>query len=759
MQIIYKISTQAFLLLLISFAMAQSPSEMRRKKQESTSQDNESDKKSGGDKRQDRLDKINRDIVFGDDEAMFKVSEVNPKWQKESAVIIAQKLKYSYLSSGDNSQLVQLFRRRIKLQDKAAVDFFAEFYFSTSEEIGIRIIKKNGKVKDVDISKAVDVDGKVVVSSFYYSLAGSTGKKKLPMQDLEIGDIIDYYYKYVYFEVTANAVSAIAFTPVIFNLNWSYPVMIQKIDFEVERGFCINFNSTNGAPKIMPTESTNRRIKNFSFVDKDREKEQEVMWNYIYRTSPTVKFQVVYTSPRNKDEAPYFLGELWTPKSEVSAKELEEVANRIFLAPNSFTDFFADDVIKYLSKKYKDKDSKDMQKYVEDAYAYLRYIALVYPTDWKGTTIVAESEAGGKPEYRQEIDDILFVKVMAAVFKKKKLPFDVLCAIPRHIGTIKELILTSEISWLIKVNVGKDLFLYPCTRQSLPGDSKQSLEGTEAYVVKPNRNKELVQVSTVTLPQTSHQQNTTSVLLEASLNDKLDIVTIIRRYEITGLAKNAFFPLVSLPTDEMKSDKKIFHPESQEERGNKKRLEETRKKRQETQESLEKERMDDMKKEATDDFEVDAYEKFELNQDGRQKDASELIFNEKLTAKNLVKKVGPNYLFEIGKLIGEQIKLKEEDLKRTVDVYMSYARSYTYDIAVVLPAGYVVDGLDALNMKVENATGAFVSSAKLEGKKVIVKVSKHYNHNFENKKDWPVMTQFLEKAYDFTQKKVLLKKG
>lgn len=739
-------------LLICSSTLAQTPSELRRKRLESTPASDESapGPKTAGDRRQEKLDKIKKDIVFGEEEDMFKVNEVNPKWKNESAVILSQKLKYSYISDGNNSKLVQLFRRRVKLQDKAAVDFFSEFYFSTSEDIGIRLIKKSGTVKDIDTKGAKSVDGDVKISSFYYTLSGSTGRKKLAIQDLEIGDIIDYYYKYENSVFTNNAQKAISFEAIILTLNWSYPVMAQKVDFEVERGFCINFNSYNGAPKIEEvTGGTNRRIKNFSMVDKDREKEKEEIWSYEYRSMPTIKFQVVYTSPRTKDDAPYFLGELWTPKSSVSTEELGVVAGRILMNdtdPN--ISFFSNAILDHLSKKY--KTITDPKKFVEDAYYYFRAISLINPIDYSYSY---------SKKYRQEINDELFVKVMGVVLKRKQIKYEILAAIPRTIGTINELILTSEIEWLLKVEAGKSMYLYPFTRFSNPSDSKANLEGTEAYEITPNRNQKLIKVAKTTLPVTTHQQNNMSLLMEAGLSDNMELVTINRTFEVIGLAKNGYSSAVLIPTDCMESDAKKYNPDHGKEKGNKKRLEEAQKKAKEAKDEADKKKLEEMKKDAEKEFEVEKYESFAVTQDGRYNDSSELIFNEKFTAKNLTKKVGPNYIFEIGKLLGDQVQLKEEDMKRSFDVYMPYARSYTYDILLNIPKNYTVDGIAVLNMNVANATGGFVSEAKQEGTKLIVKIKKYYTHNYENKKDWPLMVAFLEKAFDFTQKKVLLKKG
>ena len=89
---------------------------------------------------------------------------------------------------------------------------------------------------------------------------------------------------------------------------------------------------------------------------------------------------------------------------------------------------------------------------------------------------------------------------------------------------------------------------------------------------------------------------------------------------------------------------------------------------------------------------------------------------------------------------------------------MRYPRVFNYDIVLNIPEGYTVKGLDKLNKKVENETGAFISTAKLEGNKLIVSTSKQYKNNYFPREKWKDILAFLEEAIQFTNEKVLLKK-
>src|SRR2546430_17274498 len=65
------------------------------------------------------------------EEPEFKVSNVPDKWKNESAVILAQKTDYAYVrkSMANAMTIKEYVRKRIKLQDKNALEKFSEFYY------------------------------------------------------------------------------------------------------------------------------------------------------------------------------------------------------------------------------------------------------------------------------------------------------------------------------------------------------------------------------------------------------------------------------------------------------------------------------------------------------------------------------------------------------------------------------------------------------------------------------------------------------
>ena len=90
---------------------------------------------------------------------------------------------------------------------------------------------------------------------------------------------------------------------------------------------------------------------------------------------------------------------------------------------------------------------------------------------------------------------------------------------------------------------------------------------------------------------------------------------------------------------------------------------------------------------------------------------------------------------------------------------MTYPRSYTNNISLIIPEGYSVQGLDKLNKNVQNQTGGFSSEAVVIDNVLTIKTNKYYKNYFEPAANWPDMVAFLEEAYLFFDDKILLKKN
>lgn len=99
--------------------------------------------------------------------------------------------------------------------------------------------------------------------------------------------------------------------------------------------------------------------------------------------------------------------------------------------------------------------------------------------------------------------------------------------------------------------------------------------------------------------------------------------------------------------------------------------------------------------------------------------------------KELVQKAGANYLFSVGKLIGSQMELYQEN-KRQLPVEIDHPHSYIRNIKIRLPKGMKAKNLDKFTMdfktQIQNKTeAAFVSSYSEKNGEINVTNSEYYN--------------------------------
>jgi hypothetical protein len=223
--------------------------------------------------------------VLGDKiEKEFEVTAIPEKWKNESAVIIGQKTEYlfSRLASGRKFTTVVRIReyihKRIKLQDKNALEKFSTFYYVTMGKDGkaeYKVIKAGGKQVDIDMQSAIEEEKDIpsIYKPIYYKLGIKFLKIAIP--DLEVGDIIDYNIR-----STIDwdmRVEGIAFTPFIFSLANNYPTLYQQYRFTLVDGMKVRFKAFNGAPNLKMDPKASIFGDDLSYVayylqDKDREK-------------------------------------------------------------------------------------------------------------------------------------------------------------------------------------------------------------------------------------------------------------------------------------------------------------------------------------------------------------------------------------------------------------------------------------------------------------------------------------------------------
>lgn len=689
-----------------------------------------------------------RDRIWNKSGAEFKNTEIPEEWKNESAVILFQDYKYLFDRQGKGLTSEISYHSRVALQDKAAVKEYSEFSFSerfsgTSNYRyyrgktynGFKIIKADGTERIVDMDTAVPVESENSRNSV----------KKIAIPDLQEGDIIDYYYHAI--EYTTAVSNYHTFSPVLTTLGTDYPVVYLRREFEVEKKFYINYRPVNGAPDIVTTDKEKTKV--FTVESRKIDKIESADWMYPYRSLPTIKFQVMYAkTPILTSNLGGFAGVAGIVKSELDAMEVKDFGN-IFVSKSTYVNM--NDFKQYLFKnKISLSDLSDREKAIQ-VYYYLYHISIKEKLE-KYFLGINNRDSPGLANY-------YFVQNMSAYFNALDLKGELLLTTDREYTSIEDALLKEEFGFVVRWLGGNegDLYFGNVTLHPHINNIPTEFEGAEAYVF-PFSGK-IWQPKKETIPASHYKSNRSVVDSDYSFDEDMEKMNVHNNTKTFGHNRDwfqyRFLTMYDYLTEEnekmgispiMESVKKRDRIELQETIA-------------EYKKSADKARMSDLENLVAHELNTTDPEvsNFKILKNGRfDETAFEFEYDAKFDG--LLQQAGPNYLFNVGLLIGQQKEIEEKNMRRDEDIYMPNARSYFNNINCTIPEGYSVEGLDKLTFNIKNETGGFISSASMEGNILKIKTEKWYANNYEKAENWPKMLEFLEAAYEFTGAKVLLKK-
>jgi hypothetical protein len=691
-----------------------------------------------------------QNLFWGKDDIHSKTIEVPAKWKNESAVIIYKLDFYDYHKFGKNVNYTSAKRIRVKLQDEAAVKEFSEFTFTErfisskgwavrkgSNSIGLKVIKPNGVETIIDVSKeAVSLDS----------------EKKIAIPNLEIGDIVDYY---LHSEEPFKSILEVGFDPVETTLGDVYPIMDYKLTFQTENDFFVNFNTYNGAPKLkeIPTKSSGERI--YELAASDIEKNDFPRWFYPLVELPCYKFQVFFARSGKFEE-----------RAEAFLSDKEKVVKTTVTKEDIFnyydSKFVAEGNISQINNFLKGKTFKNDQDKIRQVYYFTRH---QYFTQYVEAFVAKEANIFYPFElYPNAIffnTEEHFIRHFMYFLKKNDISYDIVVATSRFDGDIKDLLIQKNVSILLKVNTATPMYLEFFTPFTSADQFNYNLENTKAYLLEVSKGKKIIDANMITLPGSTKNDNINKTVTKLSFQEDLTNFKVARDNSFFGHYK------VSYQNDLLYFFDYVY--EDYEKYGTTPLMELVKNKNKRAQYTKEFDAIiakskENQKKSFTNsvkeeyEIEVEDYT-MELKNTGRFGKNEPLQYSETFVIKDhYIKKAGDNIIVELGKFLTSQIEISKKEKERTNNIYMTFPRQIEQEVQLEIPAGYSVSGLEKFNKKVENETGAFISTAVQEGNTIVIKTTKYYNNYYEPNSNWSKMVDFLEAAYQFTQEKILLKK-
>ncbi len=675
--------------------------------------------------------------VWDDADPDFAVTAIPDQWKEESAVIIAQKTRFSFDKDANKLAVYEITRRRILLKDRDAVNSYSSIYFrigSSNDGAGIRILKSNGTQQEVSLRNAVYVEDLSTVPATFQPYIGKADTYydksksrvifyKLAVPDLDPGDIIDYGTIF-YDDNTVKKMSFIEFDPIYFVCTREYPVISQKFEIETDNNSFVNSKSTMGAPSFKETGSGNTR---YNWEDRNREKISDTRWVNSLVELPMVKFQIVFS--RSENRADLFIGDRGELKQNISPGELAKKMNVLY---NKLDGSLYYNMAKAYLKQIGYADLRE-EDFIQKTYYILRHMS--------------HFRANG-------FSSELFASCFTQCLDLKKIPYELIVTTPLTLTRPENIIFRSEPEWIVRI---KDKYVFNATVVSNPFDFKGEFLSTPAYIISIGKNPT---ATPVTLPSTKPDENVATNTITATIDTGGHSLAVVQQKAVTGLSKQFYNTQALIYTPALDDDYRSYGGDDDVRASLRPaELDNFEEKLRERKKEDKTRKLDYMKEALEDEYDnLTGYSDFTLNSDGRTWRKQELNYTNKFELSDMVKKAGDNLLVSVPGLTGQQLFVPQDERKREVDAYMGFPHSMRNVINFSIPAGYKAVGIANLNMNIDNETGTFAVQASVEGNVINILVKKVYKQTTIKKENWAKFLEILDAAFNFSQKKILLKK-
>ncbi len=705
-----------------------------------------------------------RTMVWAWDIPGFHNRTVPEGYEKESAVILARHRRIE--ATGDKSTFmkelltgsragkiyyIDIERSLVRINDQAALDYFSEHSFRDKENrgfgmysnllrtvLGVRIIKPDSTIREVDVSAlAVSItEGKNNKEAY----------KKLAIPELQVGDMIDIFvYEIAEFTTMNISPQTIGF------YSPEYPCLSFSLHCEFGKNLTIEYRSVNGAPDMEAHTAADGKMTLDAAMDNVACIKGAPQWVSYMRSMPMVRLSVLQN------------------------------ASKAFYKPSSARPIGI----------HKDVPSDQI---LEDARGYYNFGLRHISTSGGFMKNVNAAIAG----YRQKTPDATTVQLadyiyaalnfyfprnsfynraafsflLSHLFQENGIRPFIGFVTSRYDARLAETANDEDFYSGVAIDEGARFYFGPY-RYSLAGEVPGALQGETAFLFPIQKFTSSPGVSGVEFSQHGFQHvipvqepaenlNATKMKVTFSGEDRLSLI-IDRESTWTGTGDKHTMQnmLISYEPWDSVVRRELLIGQSYIDEISKQRS--LRKEVGSVQTYFEKER-----EKAKERFGEEIYTYHEVRQEqiiscsingyGASPANPALVYNIKYSIDSFVKNAGDNLVLDAGKLIGTQWVPTATDRDRIMDAYMPEAKQFDYQIEVVIPDNYCVEGVERLNYDFSNEYGAFSSNATVNGQVLSISVKKIYSRPFVPLEDWGKILEMVDTANDFYSVSVVLKR-
>ena len=678
-----------------------------------------------------------RQEVWSSTPADFQKRTVPDRYKNASAVILSyyRELSTDYYRKATADLVLNLRLTRqidctdmermlIQINDKKALKDYSEFTFKTKSRkwtwgyhhktqtvLGIRVIKKNGKVQEVSLDDYVDVK------------EGKNDKdlsQKIAVPGLEVGDCIDV------FSLDQIDTQEQQLDPFYFVLRQDEPVLYTKVHCVLDQSLATVYRTMNGAPDFTQTTDKDKNAVLDMVMDKPIDAESSIWYNSLEQ-SPFIEMYITPT------------------KSKVA-------------------------VVENAMRQKGVRGNPDVTPILQDDWKLLKsnvskggYSPAGLPSTYKSVFKSAKKEGMSAEEKADRIYSFEYVSggssqrafnTVANYLRKLGVEIEMGITTPFGALPVDKLINYNSTSWFFRLK-GTDVYYFPGTYPKVASEIPYIYQGRKAYMQDSEEQ--------ITIPVSQAEDN-------KSVNDmvvKLDgtKLDISRKVTYSGEQKMYGQSLVS-------PDNTLFGSSQLEAYWRYLKYDDkdpyscyTKK------ESAElKGAFNEYRKNAIDPFkaEISSYHDgdpvqvggYGVDCVGIRRDSSNFVYHVDYVMDGMVKRAGNNYLLSVGKLIGSSLKLEGKDRERIDDVWRKMAFVDEWNIEIPLPQGYKVsaEALKKIETSVANECGEFTVKATAGNESVKVYVRKCFAHRVEPVSNWSKLLALVDACSAFADKQMVIAK-
>ena len=695
--------------------------------------------------------------VFSEYEDEFQAMSAPEEYKDESAVILKEKTHLSFLSRRAGQVCKGIVRRRILIQQASELETFTEYYYQESDIAGLKHIKPDGTVIEIDLENAIKVESEI--PSYYRNGFQKQAYYKTAIPNLEVGDIIDSYKVFAEY-YTSGEIELMS------TISSEYPMVSFDVIVDVDDKWTFRrraFNTDNEfvlsrEQGVDKKGNQSKGVKRYILNESNLASAKYERWAYPFMTNPGIKLMGVTKAS------------VYYDRSDKSQKKLD--ISEEFRGAMATNGQYVGAMMPIMKKIYKSAIKKKSDKEKPDIiYNAFKYFNAVNNTmDITEAMRFNEGDLHYLSHNYASLNDGWFSAMYSHILNKEGIKSHIAMVVPEYLGGIDAAVTSSEIEYGVYVP-SVDKYYWTVDNYRAPGDEYNKVMGATGYLMPyADRSSRNPSKKSITIPYSNHKKNTNETIMTVTVNED-NSMDFDRTLKLTGLYKtdynsfllyHTFFGkenILDFCTSDHKEKILDYEVNGFTKKAARKMNTSLGELGQEVDEYYEirDKNIDEWIK---GDFRVDEIQDFETVSFGTSQKDNNLETKMQFTSSEYIKKAGPNLIFEIGALISPQVELSDEEInERERDAFINYEKTISNDITVTLPAGLTAHGLDALQFNVDNDYGSFVSTVIQDGQILKINTSKIYKKTLVPIANWNDLAEMLEAAYQFTQQKVILKKS